>query len=146
MAGLVRTRAAAVIIQEDAILLVLHRKGESRYYLLPGGGVEQGESEGEALERELLEETGLTVSPLRLLFETHSRKPAGEGLVQRVYFCRAQGKIRPSTDPRVAKSEYVKKQDFAAVTFYPNIKKEILAAWDAGFGNAPFKKLTVKWE
>lgn len=36
-------------------------------YDLPGGGVERGEDEAEALIREFLEETGLTVWPYRLI-------------------------------------------------------------------------------
>lgn len=54
-----RVRSAAVIVRDQS-LLVIDRVKDGRYYcVLPGGGVEEGESLRGACERELLEETGL---------------------------------------------------------------------------------------
>ena len=64
----IRCTAKAVILKGDRILLTRcrdSRRGE--YYALPGGGQEQYETLEEALRRECLEETGLTVRPLRFL-------------------------------------------------------------------------------
>ncbi|MGI8792754.1 MAG: NUDIX domain-containing protein [Acidimicrobiales bacterium] len=53
-------RAGAVVIDGDHVLLVgLQSPGENRWYQIPGGGVEEGETPAEAACRELLEETGL---------------------------------------------------------------------------------------
>jgi ADP-ribose pyrophosphatase YjhB (NUDIX family) len=50
---------SALIRRGDAVLLCKHTKLGRSYWLLPGGGVEQGESMHEALLRELDEECGL---------------------------------------------------------------------------------------
>jgi ADP-ribose pyrophosphatase YjhB (NUDIX family) len=54
-----RIRVSAILRREDRILLCRHEKGEKEYWLLPGGGVNSGESLVDALHRELLEEVGI---------------------------------------------------------------------------------------
>ena len=49
-----------------AVVQVGH-PGEDRHYDLPGGAVDEGENEGQALVREFGEETGLVVRPVSLL-------------------------------------------------------------------------------
>jgi 8-oxo-dGTP diphosphatase len=58
----------AVVVHDGGLLLVKRAKapGEGRWSL-PGGRVEPGESLTEAVAREVLEETGLTVIPEELL-------------------------------------------------------------------------------
>lgn len=42
-----RTRAVAVVIRDGRVLLVRrHRTGVEEYHVIPGGGVEAGESPG----------------------------------------------------------------------------------------------------
>ena len=55
-----RIRVSAMLRWEDRILLCRHEKtGRGEYWLLPGGGVNAGESLVDALHRELLEEVGV---------------------------------------------------------------------------------------
>jgi ADP-ribose pyrophosphatase YjhB (NUDIX family) len=54
-----RIRVAALIRRGDTVLLCNHTKHGRSYWLLPGGGVEEGESMHEALLRELDEECSL---------------------------------------------------------------------------------------
>jgi 8-oxo-dGTP diphosphatase len=54
-----RIRVSAILRWEDRILLCRHEKGEKDHWLLPGGGVNSGESLVDALHRELLEEVGI---------------------------------------------------------------------------------------
>ena len=50
---------SAILRWRGRILLIRHQKGSREIWLLPGGGVQTGESLIRALRRELWEETGL---------------------------------------------------------------------------------------
>ena len=54
-----RVRVAALIRWQDRVLLCRQEKPGKEYWLLPGGGVDGGETIDEALRRELGEELGL---------------------------------------------------------------------------------------
>ena len=54
-----RIRVSAVLRWRDRVLLCRHEKGGREYWLLPGGGVNSGESLVAALHRELREECGI---------------------------------------------------------------------------------------
>ena len=54
-----RIRVSALLRWEDRILLCRHEKPGKEYWLLPGGGVNSGESLVDALRRELMEEVGV---------------------------------------------------------------------------------------
>lgn len=146
MASSPRTRVAALAVEGDRILLVRHVSRGNEYFLLPGGGVEPGESEAAALSRELLEETGLAGEPDRLLFITESVSPdKTRHILQKVYLARVSGSIGKSQDTRVAGALFMPRNDFKRIKFYPNIRDRILESWDLGFPG-PELFLKVAWE
>ena len=64
-----RISAGAIVIQEKQILLVRYSNTDGKNYLVgPGGGVLSNESIYQAVVREVREETGLEVSPQKVLF------------------------------------------------------------------------------
>ena len=54
-----RIRVSAILRWRGRVLLCRHEKHGKEYWLLPGGGVNSGESLVEALHRELAEEVGI---------------------------------------------------------------------------------------
>ncbi len=58
-----RIRVSALLRWRGRLLLCRHEKAGKEYWLLPGGGVNSGESLVDALHRELEEEVGLHEEP-----------------------------------------------------------------------------------
>jgi 8-oxo-dGTP diphosphatase len=59
MHGNPRIRVSAILRWQNRLLLCRHEKADREYWLLPGGGVDSGESLVKALHRELHEEVGI---------------------------------------------------------------------------------------
>jgi ADP-ribose pyrophosphatase YjhB (NUDIX family) len=59
-----RIRVSAILRWRERILLIRQEKPGKEYWLLPGGGVNSGESLVDALHRELTEECGIDELPV----------------------------------------------------------------------------------
>ncbi len=67
-ARVTRPRVCAAILRNNEILMVRHQHDGRAYWTLPGGGVELGETNEQAVLREVREETHLEGSVQRYLF------------------------------------------------------------------------------
>jgi 8-oxo-dGTP diphosphatase len=63
VSGEPRIRVSAILRWKGRVLLCRHEKPGKEYWLLPGGGVNTGESLVDALRRELAEELGIDDQP-----------------------------------------------------------------------------------
>ena len=57
----IRSRATAIILQDDTILMIHRISFGKEFYVFPGGGIEAGETPEQAVVREIREESGLQV-------------------------------------------------------------------------------------
>jgi ADP-ribose pyrophosphatase YjhB (NUDIX family) len=118
----IRIRVAACVVDGERILLVQHRKAGRLYWLLPGGGVEVGETLVAALERELLEETGYAVEVGRLLIVCEALEPGGRHLLNLVYAgAITGGSLSVGSDGRLVAVSWRAIDDLATVLMYPPI-------------------------
>jgi 8-oxo-dGTP diphosphatase len=75
-----RPTAFGLVVQDGRLACVRVDRGEGSYFDLPGGAVDGDETEAEALVREFVEETGMTVRPLLRIAEAgqYFRKSDGQ--------------------------------------------------------------------
>ena len=77
---LVRPTAFGLVVHQGRLACVRVDRGEGSYFDLPGGAVDGDETEAEALAREFVEETGMTVRPTARVAEAaqYFRKSDGQ--------------------------------------------------------------------
>lgn len=118
---------------EDAVLLV-HRGRPPRLdeWSIPGGKVEWGESLEEALRREIFEETGLEIGPLKLIDTVDALFRTDDGSITDHYilvdYCaRAAGKaIRAGDD--ASEARWVPMREIVNYPMWSETRRIIAAA------------------
>lgn len=126
-----RVRVGVLLVQDGQVLLVQHRRGDHAYWLLPGGGLDLGESIAECGVRECKEELGLDVEVSDLIAVTESLPPqAPRHILHLVLRGRVVGGTEQlgQEDTRLVGMQWHALADWPALTFYPPIRDELLAA------------------
>lgn len=143
----IRIRVACLAVDDGGrVLLVQHRKDGRDYWLLPGGGVEAGETLLDAARRELFEETGLRgeVGRMVLLCESIGEH-ATRHIVHVTFAARvAPGELRPGYDGRLVDAAWVPVEQLATLPLFPAIGAELLACHGEGFAG-PVRYLGNVW-
>lgn len=97
----VELTALCMVYRGEELLLQNRVKEDWRGYTFPGGHVEPGESIADSVIREMQEETGLTVSNLRLCGVKHFPIPGGRYLVFLYKTDTFEGSLRSSEEGAV---------------------------------------------
>ena len=142
-----RTRVAGIIFIDGKIALmhrkdVLKRPEMPEYYTIPGGGLEEGETEEEGTKREIKEEFGIEVKIVKKLYEMKSTKFNQKEIF---YLCEyVSGKFGTgqgpefSNDPKYKDSgkyipELVEKENIKNINLLPpEIKEKIITDIENG--------------
>ncbi len=121
-----RVRVAAIIQRRGRILLVSHEKDGQTYWLLPGGGVDFGESIAEALVREVWEETGLPIALGDVVLVNDSIAPDAHRHQINLYFtatCSEEAAPEPQTaDKRLTGASFVPIDQLEELDLRPDIR------------------------
>lgn len=135
--AVIRVRVALMAICEGRILLARHLKEDRSYWMLPGGGVQHGETLTAALERELQEEAGVRALGLRLQALCESIDPDSDRHILHVVFRGelVEGEARATgADERVAEVRWMPLDEFFGAPFYPDVKDYIMQAAERPVG------------
>ncbi|MHA2390404.1 MAG: NUDIX hydrolase [Promethearchaeota archaeon] len=95
------TRYQGAVIHNDHILLIKHRHFNDglEYWLLPGGGRDEGETEDECVKREIKEETNLDVAVEQLLLDIQG-EPNNFYRFYKTYLCKPlTDNAQPGSEP-----------------------------------------------
>jgi 8-oxo-dGTP diphosphatase len=136
----IRIRVGVLVCRDGEVLLVRHEKAGHSYWLVPGGGVDTGETMVAAGAREVFEETGYTVEmgPLLLVCEAIDPKPGGRHIVNTVY----AGTVRGGTltvgmdDKSLRDAQWHPIEALGQLEMYPPIGPDLLAYCRENAGGA----------
>lgn len=132
-----RVSAKAVIVRNDAMLVVEFDDESGLHYNLPGGGIEFNESIHDGLRREVKEETGVEVEPDRLLlvYEYFPEKCEGRyGSVRKLilfFRCRLSQGSEPTLperpDPNQVAVRWIPLNELLDAPLLPNVGGRLVA-------------------
>lgn len=141
-----RRASRAIIIKDEKLLVTKRNKFGHEYYILIGGGVDMGETEEQALYREIKEESGVQVQNPRLVYVENAGDMYG---MQYIFLCEyVDGE--PVLDPEsmeakisaVGQNTYVPMWlSFAELATVPfrsdSLRKAIVGGIQSGFPASP---------
>jgi 8-oxo-dGTP diphosphatase len=132
-------RVAGLLLEAAKVLLVRQGQGDQARWLLPGGGVERGETLATSLRREMREECGLHVRvslpPLAIVEVISPDKGVSRHLLQIIFHIErvdTQPESAPRLDPVIQELRWVTREGLSSLALHPPIE-DLLTTWLAHF-------------
>ncbi len=122
---------------ETKILLVKHRKRNRKFWVLPGGRLEHGESFDECAVREVKEETGLDIKVERILYLSEAISPDKNHHIVNI-FIKARsigGKLQLGDEPVLSDVDFLPLSDLSQISLFPPVHEELLRSIQESFPN-----------
>jgi 8-oxo-dGTP diphosphatase len=130
-----------VVIHRGRVLLVLRARAPLKgRWSIPGGLVELGEGLEKAVSRELKEETGLNVAPVKIIAVFDRVQRAGRRIRYHFvivdYLCRLKrGKLKPASD--VLNACWVRREELSKYHLTEKAQSVILEAFQRSAARRP---------
>ena len=126
-----RIRVAGILIEDNKILLIQHHKNDKKYWLIPGGGNDWGETTKEALIREYKEETNMDIEVDEFLFFSETISPDKKRHVLNLFYKihrnnKNDSIIKLGEEAVLTDLKFVTKEELETMIIYPNIKENLL--------------------
>lgn len=78
-----RISSRCILIENRNVLLIYRERDEEKYYVFPGGGIEEGETKEACIKRECKEELGIDIEIKKYVYEVK-----GKDFVQHFFLIR----------------------------------------------------------
>ena len=122
----IRLRVAAIITQDNSLLLIAHKKDNNVYWLLPGGGVSYGETLTNALKREVKEELGISINVIDSISQEERRH-----IINLCFNCTYKGgDYIIGKEKRLHNFDYFNKKKLEKLEIFPAINNELIDILD----------------
>ena len=98
-----RKAVRGIILKDENIILIHRIKDNEEYYVYPGGGLEEGETNEQCITREIKQELGINVTILKYLYRLEEEKN-----IEYYYLCEyLSGEIGTGTGPEFTSEKYI---------------------------------------
>lgn len=150
--NVMRSAVRAIVMKDDALLVMHRNKFGNEYFTLIGGAIKPGENHEQALQRELQEEAGIVVASPRLVIVEQASQPFG---AQYIYLCEYHsgtiGLSETSEEAKIGRlgnntyqPEWLPVPRLAEVTFVtPTLQKAIIRGLLDGFSTRPLELSSI---
>jgi 8-oxo-dGTP diphosphatase len=143
-----KVRPSIAIVENNHLLLMKYRYGNTDVYNLPGGNVDKGETLTETVVRELMEELGIEVDLATMILSGDVIMPEGK---EDVLHCVFEGKIfsgKPVLNPKETSAlavVWMPLVDLHELEMYPNVGAELQRFYLKGRGVDYMGKIGQRW-
>jgi 8-oxo-dGTP diphosphatase len=128
-----KVRPSIALAENNKILLMRYRYGDTDVYNLPGGNVDKGETLTETVLRELMEELGIEVEVGKMILSGDVIMPERK---EDVLHCVFEGKIlagKPILNPKETSAlelVWMPLEDLNELEMYPNVGRYLFKSFD----------------